>query len=50
MTTTESLWRDCRYAVQRLARDWSFTAAAVLILALGIGATTATFSLVGARR
>ena len=46
MTTTENLWRDCRYAVQRLARDWPFTAAAVLILALGIGATTATFSLV----
>src|SRR5262245_957815 len=46
MTRLESFWRDCRYAVQRLARDWPFAAAAVVILALGIGVNTATFSLV----
>jgi putative ABC transport system permease protein len=46
VTTLENLWRDARYALQRLARDWPFTAAAVVILALGIGANTATFSLV----
>ena len=40
--------RDTRYAVRRLARDWRFTAAAVLILGLGIGANTAIFSLVNA--
>jgi predicted permease len=42
------LWRDTRHAVRRLARDWRFTAAAVLILGLGIGANTAIFSLINA--
>ena len=40
--------RDVRQAARRLARDWRFTAAAVLILGLGIGANTAIFSLVDA--
>jgi putative ABC transport system permease protein len=39
---------DIRHSIRRLARDWRFTAAAVLILGLGIGATTAIFSLVNA--
>jgi putative ABC transport system permease protein len=44
----DALLRDTRHAVRRLARDWRFTAAAVLILGLGIGANTAVFSLVNA--
>jgi len=44
----DALLRDTRHAVRRLARDWRFTAAAVLILGLGIGATTAIFSLINA--
>ena len=40
--------RDARHAVRRLARDWRFTAAAMLILGLGIGANTAVFSLINA--
>jgi len=37
---------ELRYAARRLARVPSFTIAAVFVLALGIGATTAVFSLV----
>ncbi len=44
----DALARDIRHAVRRLVRDWRFTAAAVLILGLGIGANTALFSLINA--
>jgi predicted permease len=44
----DALWRDTRHGVRRLARDWRFTAAAVLIVGLGIGANTAMFSLINA--
>ena len=44
----DALLRDTRHAVRRLVRDWRFTAAAVLILGLGIGANTAIFSLINA--
>ncbi|HEY2459556.1 MAG TPA: ABC transporter permease [Candidatus Acidoferrum sp.] len=36
---------DFRYAFRILRKDWSFTLAAIAILALGIGATTLVFSL-----
>lgn len=43
-----SLLRDCRYALRRLVNRPGFAAAAVVTLALGIGMTTAIFSLVDA--
>jgi predicted permease len=45
---TEVLARDARDGLRRLVRDWRFTAAAVSILGLAIGANTAIFSLVNA--
>jgi len=44
----DALVRDTRQGLRRLAREWRFTAAAVLILGLAIGANTAIFSLVNA--
>src|SRR5262245_19979799 len=46
MGLVDSVGRDLRYALRGLSRRPAFTCAAMLTLALGIGATTAIFSVV----
>ncbi|HTM31364.1 MAG TPA: ABC transporter permease [Vicinamibacterales bacterium] len=45
MMPLDTLWQDVRLAVRLLRRDKGFTIAAILSLALGIGANTALFQL-----
>ena len=46
MPALDTLVRDTRHALRRLRMAPAFTTATVLVLALGIGATTAIFTLV----
>jgi predicted permease len=42
----ETVWQDVRYGLRSLRRTPEFTSAAILTLALGIGAGTAVFSII----
>src|SRR3712207_2930802 len=46
--TMEILWQDVRHAARTFLRNPAFTAGAVLTMALGIGGSTAIFSVVNA--
>jgi len=48
LPVVETLWRDVRYGARMLWKNPGFTAAAVITLALGLGANTAVFSLLDA--
>ncbi|HEX5234045.1 MAG TPA: ABC transporter permease [Silvibacterium sp.] len=44
----ESVWQDIRFALRQMAKNPGFTMTAILMLALGIGASTAIFGFVDA--
>jgi predicted permease len=44
----DSLWQDVRYSLRTMVRTPTFTLAAVLSLALGVGANTTVFTLINA--
>jgi len=44
--SVESVWRDIRFAVRSLLKVPGFTVVAILVMAVGIGANTAVFSVI----
>ena len=44
----DTVWKDIQYALRSLRRTPGFTVAALVTLALGIGANTTIFSLIEA--
>src|SRR6266480_1186010 len=44
--SVESIWRDIRFAVRALLKAPGFTVVAILVMAVGIGANTAVFSVI----
>ena len=44
----DDIWRDLRFALRGLARSPGFTLTAILVIAVGIGVTTAVFSVINA--
>jgi len=46
IAVVESTWRDLKYAMRTLTRTPGFTATAILVMALGIGANVALFTVV----
>src|SRR5882762_5726570 len=46
LVSIEDLWRDLHYCLRSLARNPTFAAVAIVTLGLGIGASTAIFSVI----
>src|ERR1700756_1881288 len=48
VVSAEYIWRDIRFAVRSLLKAPGFTLVAILVMAVGIGANTAVFSVINA--